>query len=139
MPDGDVPELIRDLRKVPKDARKGLRVEIRQKGQGVLRLGRSNASWSTRIPRATKLSVRFGKNGPGVSIVTSGQRAPHAALYENNGRPGSFRHPLYGNRSHWYSQPARPYLGPAMDVEGPKAVLGIAYVVDRALFDNRFR
>jgi hypothetical protein len=135
----DVKALIRDLREVPKDVRKGVRIEIREKGSEVLRLAKANAAWSRRIPRATRLSVKFGKSGPGVAITTSGARAPHAIHYENRGRPGAFRHPLFGNRERWYSQPARPYLGPAMDVEGPRAVRGIARVIDRALFANRFR
>lgn len=133
-----VGELIRDLEHFPRDLRQHIRPAIQRSGHDLLRRARANASWSTRIPAATRLSVRFSRN-PGVDVITDGRRAPHAATYENEGRPGTLAHPLFGNRSHWYRFRARPYLGPAMDAEAPHTVAQIADAVDRALWDAQFR
>lgn len=138
MPGDEVGELIRDLEGVPRATWRRLRPAITGAGGDVLRRARLNASWSSRIPGATRLSVRFGRN-PGVDVITDGRRAPHASVYENEGKPGIKAHPLFGNRSHWYRFAARPYLAPAMDAEAPAAAAAIADVVDRALWDNRFR
>lgn len=133
-----VGELIRDLDRIPRELRQRIRPVIHRSGSDILASARARASWSTRIPRATRLSVRFSRN-PGVDIITDVRRAPHAPHYENEGRPGFFEHPLFGNRSHWYRQRARPYLGPAMDAGAPHAVAQIADAVDRALWDANFR
>jgi hypothetical protein len=134
----EVGELIRDLGHIPGDAQRYVRPAILRAGSDVLHRARANASWSTRIPAATRLSVRFSRN-PGVDVITDGRRAPHAAVYENEGKPGRLAHPLFGNRSHWYRFAARPYLGPAMDAEAPHAVAAIADAVDRALWNAEFR
>lgn len=134
----EVRELIRDLRDVPRDERRFVRAAILRSGHDLLQRVRRNASWSTRIPGATRLSVRFSRS-PGVDVITDSQRAPHASVYEGDGRPGRFRHPLFGNRSHWYSQRRRPFQGPAMDAEAPHAVAAIADAVDQAFWNARFR
>lgn len=134
----EVGELIRDLGRVPRETQRWVRPAIHRAGSDILHAARTNASWSTRIPAATRLSVRFSRN-PGVDVITDTSRAPHAPYYENGGRPGRFRHPLFGDRSHWYSQRARPFLGPAMDAKAGDAVAAIGDAVDRALFNARFR
>lgn len=138
MPGDEVGQLIRDLEQVPRATWRGLRPAIVGAGGDVLRRARLNASWSSRIPGATRLSVRFSRN-PGIDVITDGRRAPHASVYENEGKPGVLAHPRFGDRSHWYRFAARPYLGPAMDAEAPAAAARIGDVVDRALWDNRFR
>jgi hypothetical protein len=134
----EVGELIRDLGHIPRDAQRWVRPAIQRAGSDILQEARSNAFWSRRIPPATRLSVRFSRN-PGVDVITDAARAPHAPYYENQGRPGRFRHPLFGDRNHWYSQRARPFLGPAMDAKSDEAVAQIADAVDRALFNAQFR
>lgn len=138
MPGDEVGELIRDLEQIPRDVQRRLRPAIVGAGRDVLQQARINASWSSRIPGATRLSVRFSRN-PGVDVITDGRRAPHASVYENEGKPGTKAHPLFGNRSHWYRFAARPYLAPAMDAEAPAAAARIGDVVDRALWDAKFR
>jgi hypothetical protein len=138
MPGDEVGELIRDLKGVPRDVQRRLRPAIIGAGRDVLERARLNASWSSRIPGATRLSVRFSRN-PGVDVITDGRKAPHASVYENDGKPGVKAHPLFGNRRHRYRFAARPFLGPAMDAEAPDAAARIGDVVDRALFDHRFR
>jgi hypothetical protein len=138
VPGDEVGELIRDLEKIPRAVQRRLRPAIIGAGGDVLRRARLNASWSSRIPGATRLSVRFSRN-PGIDVITDGRRAPHASVYENEGREGMKAHPLFGNRRHWYRFAARPYLAPAMDAEAPAAAARIGDVIDRALWDNRFR
>lgn len=99
---------------IPKDARKNLRRELRKAAGPLLREIRSNASWSTRIPRATRISTRFSRRNPGVTIRTSARSAPHARPYENLGRPGTFRHMVFGHRDRWVTEPARPFFFPAV-------------------------
>jgi hypothetical protein len=62
--------------------------------------------WSKTIPAAT----RVVSDAKGVAVVTDGKAAPAA-------RPNEFglRHPLFGNREHWYRIPFRPYLLEARD------------------------
>jgi hypothetical protein len=134
----EVRDLIRDMDGIPLELRRELRPAIGRAGRSLLNAARLNASWSTRIPNATRLSIRFSRGGPGVSVITDGARAPHAPLYENQGEQGVFSHPLFGNRSHWYSQRARPFLGPALEAEGPQAFADVVDVVDGAIRNARF-
>jgi hypothetical protein len=119
--------LIRDLGKLPADVRGELRPVMRKAGQQALVKARANASWSTRIPAAIRLSVSFASRRPGVSLVVDRRRAPHGRPFENLGQPGSFRHPVpntrrrglraaaSGDRRRWVSQRARPFLFPAAE------------------------
>jgi hypothetical protein len=122
--------LAQDLGGIPKDLRKKLRPGIKEAAKPVLDRARQNASWSRRIPKATRLSIKFGKRDPSVSITTSAKRAPHARPYEHDGRSGSFRHPVYGNRDVWVTQQARPFLAPAVRAKQDDVVDEIAKVVD---------
>jgi hypothetical protein len=105
--------LIADLGKMPADLRKELRPALRKSAEKPLAQAKLNASWSTRIPGATRLSVGFSKRTPGVALVVNKNKAPHARVYENNGRDGFFRTPVFGNRKKWVSRRARPFLWPA--------------------------
>lgn len=134
----EVAELIRDLENIPRDARRYVRPALAGAGRDLLNRARSNASWSTRIPAATRLSIRFARN-PGVDVITDGRRAPHAHVFENQGRPGRKAHPLFGNRSYWFRFAARPYLAPAMDAEAPHAVAAMGDALERAFWNARFR
>lgn len=69
---------------------------------------------------AKRAPVRSGKLRRGITTtVTQEQasvisKAPHARIVELGGR-----HPLWGNRSHWYPQKARPHMRPAFDAAQP--------------------
>jgi hypothetical protein len=41
------------------------------------------------------------------------------------------RHPLFGDREHWYGPPGRPFLGPAADERAGDALAKYARKVDR--------
>jgi hypothetical protein len=67
---------------------------------------RANASnFSTRIPPATTAEP-YGEQE--AQIVTDGTAAPNAAPFEFGER-----HPLFGDRAHWYKQQTRAYMNRA--------------------------
>lgn len=132
-------ELGGDLGDIPKELSRELRPQMRKTAQPILNRARRNASWSTRIPKATRIQTSLSTRHPGVAIAVSGKKAPHAPLYENKGKPGSFRHPLFGDRSHWYTQAARPFLRPAVDAYEDKVVADVDDVVDRVAHKYGFR
>ncbi len=73
---------------------------------------RAAASWSKRIPR----SIGSTTSKRGVGIRVSKAKAPHGPLYElgSSGTPRVVRHPLFGDREHWYESPVRPFFFPVI-------------------------
>ncbi|GII89625.1 hypothetical protein Ssi03_76150 [Sphaerisporangium siamense] len=130
---------IRDLGKLPPAIRQELRPRLRTIGQSALAAVRARASWSRRIPAATRLSVSLSKTRPGVSIVVNKTKAPHARPYENAGQPGTFRHPVFGNRDRWVSQAARPFLWPAARPHFERVDEQIGQAVDEVARRHGFR
>ena len=129
MPGGraELQRIIYDLGAISADLKRELRPAIREGAQPMLQGIKRNASWSSRIPKATKLSTSFSGRGagPGVSISTDAAKAPHARVYENDGNPGTFKAPLWGNRKHWYTHAARPFFAPGVRKYGPDVVEAI--------------
>lgn len=103
-------DFIREFKKFPKDIRQDLRPKLKAIGTSALFSVRMHASWSTRIPRATRLKIGLSKRNPGVAIEVNKDKAPHARPYEHNAEEGTFRAPFFGDRSRWYDHPARPFL-----------------------------
>lgn len=130
--------LVRDLDGIPPDLRRQLRPGLRAAGKAVADQAKTNASWSSRIPRAIGVSVKFS-GSPGVRVVVNKRKAPHARPYEHGGRPGTFRHPYFGDRRRWYSQRARPFLAPAARAKGPRAAREVDRVVRRVTRAAGFR
>lgn len=104
----DLQGLVNDLRLLDAKANKKITAASHQAAQGMVNAARANASWSTGIPptiRATgsarALKLTAGRNTG---------RVQYAKVFEFGGR-----HPLFGNRDHWYPQAKRPYLIPARD------------------------
>lgn len=135
----EIEHLIRDLGRVPDDLRRKLRPRLREAGRLVADDAKLRAAWSKRIPRAIKVSTSFTRTRPGVSVIVDRKTAPHARPYEHNGQPGTFRHPLFGDREHWYSQAARPFLAPALAAKNEQAGRLIAAAVDEVTRDAGFR
>jgi len=107
--------LQRDLRDLGPEIRKELNDEIKGIADKMLTSAKRNASWSSRIPGALSVSVTTSR----VGVKASRRKAPHARAFEGVRRAGfgatsSFRHPVYGNRNVWVSQPTRPFLAPAI-------------------------
>jgi hypothetical protein len=101
---------IKQLGGLPKDIRQELRPRLKGIGQNALFSVRFQAAWSTRIPGATRLKIGLSKRNPGLAIEVDKNRAPHARPYNHNDEEGTFRAPFFGDRSRWYSHPARPFL-----------------------------
>lgn len=123
----DWAKFLADLKRFEPETRKELNRELKKLGATMVTAAKTNASWSTRIPGATRLGV----TRKGVRLVTSGRRAPHARPYE--GFSGaSFRHPVFGDRSNWVSQDARPFLGPAAEEHRDEFMEAAGAAVDAA-------
>jgi hypothetical protein len=119
-------ELRRDLRRAAPAIDRALGVRMRTAGQTVAAQARSNASWSRRIPSAITVSVRQST----ISLRLSAAQAPHGRLYELR---KSWRHPLYGDRAHWFSQRGRPFMQPAVDARTGDVLTAVQVGVNQAL------
>lgn len=127
----DVETFVRRFGKVPKELKRELRPGLRAAGKVVADDAKARASWSTKIPRAIKVSVTFAGSRQGVSVIVNKNKAPSGRPFEHGGRDGTFRHPVFGNREVWVSQKARPFLAPALQAKGDEAAKQIEQVVDR--------
>lgn len=109
--------LASELGMVPAELRRELRPRIREAGDHIVRDMRQRASYSSRIPGAIRMSVSFAAKSGGLTIRVDSNRAPHARVLERGnqgGRAASFRHPVFGNRENWVTQPTRPFFFPAV-------------------------
>lgn len=110
-----VTELAKAFGGVPANLRRELRPKLRAGGEPILRDMRARAGYSSRIPQAISMTVSFAQSGGGLRFRVDARRAPHARPLEGaNSRGGFFRHPLWGDREHWVSQPTRPFFFPAL-------------------------
>lgn len=126
------------LGEVPKSLQAEVRRELRPIAYEVRDEARSNASWSSRIPRSLSVRIRFGRR-PAVNIEARRQVAPHARPFEGAGGRGSFRHPVFGNRRSWVSQRTRPFLLPALNARRSAIAVRMSRVVDRAVARHGLR
>ncbi|GIH76137.1 HK97 gp10 family phage protein [Planobispora longispora] len=113
----ELKKLIADFGKLPKSMRAEIRASAKEIGDPVLQEVRRRASWSSRIPAATRISVRFGARTSGVTVRTSAKKAPHARPYEHGGERGTFRVPVFrqkGRRTPWVDRAARPFFTPGV-------------------------
>lgn len=127
----------RSLRRAPARLRSNMRreiiiatapitVEAKAGYGGYGALGQSLAA-------ATSTSVRSAGRSVGVSVKVSGAKLPEgkqglAPLVE--GLAG-WRHPLFGNDSHWYEQAPRPELVPAFEHHIPGVQAGVLRAVEQ--------
>lgn len=86
---------------------------------------RNAAAFSTRIPAAT---VVAGLAEQQAAVVTDGAAAPNAAPFEFGER-----HPLFGDKKHWYKQPLRAYMNRAATNSGALASALEAYGAEETL------
>lgn len=106
-------ELQRALHKFAPDVHKSFRKRLREIARAVAADAKGRASWSHRIPGAIQPFVTM----KAVGVRVRAAKAAHGPLYEggDSGRRASFRHPLFGDRRHWYTQRTRPFLHPAVE------------------------
>jgi hypothetical protein len=106
-------ELQRALKRVDPELQKSMNHALRDEAQVIADEAKQFAVWSERIPGAITARV----NTHGGEIVVSRRKAPHGSLYElgSKGNRGQIRHPVFGNRENWVSQPTRPFIRPAIN------------------------
>lgn len=138
---GSLRSLIADLGKLPPEVVKELRPRLRRAGEVVKRDAQAQASWSSRIPRAMRLTTRFASaKSAGVFITVNEAQAPHARPYEGIGTRGTtFRHPVFGDRDVWVAQAQRPFLLPAVQRNREAVVKASGEAVDAAARRFGFR
>jgi hypothetical protein len=83
---------------------------------------------SSRFSRRIPASVNVVTNTTGTYVMAGGPDAPNAYPFDPPEPPS--RHPLYGNRKHWYNQPYRPFLEEAAEEAADKAAEAYAKVID---------
>ena len=138
----DPSEAIRQLAKqidgIPKELRKELRPALRAAAEPVIQDARGRASWSTRIPRAISMSVRFSRD-PGVLIRVRRSVAPHGRAYEGITGASDFVHPVFGHRDREVAEGTRPYLEPAVRAAADTVLAKAAGVVEQVAREQGFR
>lgn len=87
-----------------------------------------NAAYAEKIAKSIKVRAR----GFTVSVVASGRLAELEEM-GRKGTPGRWRHPLFGDRLHWYDQQSRPYLYPALKSKAELIDLAVWTLVGTAL------
>jgi hypothetical protein len=85
-----------------------------------------SSGFSRRIP----LSVRVRTYRGTTYVEAGGPTAPNAFPFDPPPGQVPSRHPLFGNRKHWYNQPYRPFLEEAAEEAADKAAEAYAKVVD---------
>lgn len=88
----------------------GTRSTVRHWAEAFVAAALAKASWSRGRVQA---SFRIVGQGDNVVVYAGGQGAPEAAPLDNEGKSGTFRHPVFGNRDVWVAQKARPFFTPA--------------------------
>lgn len=122
-----------------------LRKNLKAAAEPMKQQVKSNASWSTRIPDAVGVQVRFTAKRTGVSIFVNRKKAPHARPIENDGKTGTFRHPVFGRtkrRGKRYvtaTQPARPFFFNDLARHMPEVEKAVLEAVEEAAKAAGFR
>jgi hypothetical protein len=141
----EVRKLAADLGKIPKDVQKELRPQMRGAARPIVADMRRRASWSKRIPRAVSVSTSFTSRRGGVFIRVSARKAPHARFWENQGRLGTTRHPVFPDSSkprrewRWAPERSRPFALPSARAGHDDALTAVATAVDNAARKHGFR
>lgn len=145
LPSEVISRLASDLYKMGRAGRRNLQTRMATLAGPVLADAQSRASWSSRIPGA--ISVRAvtdtTRGRVGVQLRVSVAAAPHARAYEglanSRSRADFFRHPLFGDRDHWYSQKTRPYALPAVQAKGDDVGKALLDAFEAAAREAGFR
>lgn len=145
--EGDLRKLVADLKELEGGKKQvaALRKNMKAAADPMAGQVRSNASWSSRIPGAVGVQVRFTAKRVGVSVFVSRKKAPHARPIENSGKAGTFLHPVFGRtkrggRSYvTASQPARPFFFDEMAKHMPEVEKACVDAIDDAAKAAGFR
>lgn len=138
--EGELRKLVADLKELEggKKIVSALRRDLKAAADPMKRQVQANASWSSRIPGAVGVQVRFTAKRVGVSVFVGRKKAPHARPIENSGKPGTFKHPLFGT-STTVRQAARPFFFGEMAKHMPEVEKAAAKAIDEAARAAGFR
>lgn len=92
------------------------------------------AGASVTVPDSIKVRI----SGVNVAVQAGGPGVPMGGLLElgNVGGSGSsFRHPVFGNKDVWVTQPTHPYLAPALQAKTDAVIAGVLDALDRAVVE----
>lgn len=120
----DFKAFAKDIKAADKKLATNLRQRLKKGADLVADQAKANAAWSQRIPG----SIKSSSSPSSAKIII---RAPNAAPFENMGKAGNFRHPVFGNRQAWVTQKARPFALPALVAKADE----VAELVGKALDD----
>lgn len=143
-----IAEITRAFGKIPIQLRQELRPELKKVADPILAKAKANASWSSRIPDAIRISARLSKKRQGFALVVSRQKAPHARAFEGlTNRGNTFRHPVFGtgdrrgahSQDTWAEQETRPYLWPAVKDNQGKALDAVGKAIESSARKHGFR
>lgn len=134
-------DLARDLKTADPLLLKELRTGIKKAAEPARRQVQQNATAvSNRIAAAVPPArVSFAKRGASVRIAVNAKKAPHARPIENKGKPGTFRHPLFGNRNRWIKQPAKPFFWAGIRQADPAISREMDRVIDEVTRKLKFK
>lgn len=127
----DLYKLTKDLQGVDRKLATAMKAEMRKVAEPIRQRVADEASWSKRIPKATKASTRFTAKTTAVLITVNRKQAPHARPLENDGKEGTFLHPVFGRKTRFRGRPvvtrqkARPFFA--------KAIKASDYRIDKAI------
>lgn len=132
-------DVARDAKAADKVLLKELRTGLKKAAEPARQRVKANAP-SPRIASAIgPARVSFAAKGASVRIVANAKKAPHARPLENRGKPGTFRHPLFGDRKHWVKQQARPFFFSGVRQADPEISREMQKVVDEVTRKLKFR
>ncbi|MFK0173417.1 hypothetical protein ACIQU5_32005 [Streptomyces sp. NPDC090306] len=122
---GDLQRISRELRKIDdKELKKRFRQQLRATAAPLVPVVRASirstpssrpytpAGLRGRLSKATRIEVKTVGRDAQVSIRVDGRKMPAHQKALPKGMEGKkrWRHPVYGHRGNWVTQPARPYF-----------------------------
>lgn len=114
------------LRELAPAVNKAVRKRFRAIAAEAADEARSRAGWSVKIPPG----ITSGTTLRGPYIRYRGAAPEIGRLNELRDR---WRHPLYGNRLHWYTQYGRKFLQPAAEAKWDKVMREAGAAVNEAI------
>lgn len=112
----DSSDLSRFARRLVRESDKEIQTDLRKSARAAGNLVRDDARSRTDSVKAQK-SLRVGVSGATVTVTAGSKAQPLPKLLEGDGTPGTFRHPLFGNKDRWYEEARKPYLHPALEAK----------------------
>ena len=104
-------ELRRALREFTPEVKRSFDRRLRDIAKNAAQDAKDRASWSQKIPPGITAGVT--NRGPYIRY-----RAAAPTIGRLNELRTTWRHPLFGNREHWYTQRGRKFLQPAAEAKG---------------------